>query len=132
MTHPHLPHLDDEDEEREPQNRPGHAGAADSAPVTPHRASTWKSLTKIGLEVVLISAGVFLGLAGEQWRENRHHHELAAASLLRFQAEFRANRTEVLRVKDRHAKELKDLLAYFNAHQQELMAHVKDVTKPIP
>ena len=132
MPHPHLPHLDDEDEEREPQNHPEEAKAADSALARPRRALPWKSLTKIGLEVVLISAGVFLGLAGEQWRENRHHQELAAASLLRFQAEFRANRAEVLRVKDRHAKELKDLLAYFNAHQQALAAHLKDITKPIP
>jgi hypothetical protein len=132
MPHPHLPHLDDEDEQREPQSHPEDAGAADSAPAKPHRAWTWKSLTKIGLEVVLISAGVFLGLAGEQWRENRHHQELAAASLLRFQAEFLANRAEVLRVKDRHGAELKGLLAYFNTHQQELTAHLKDVTKPIP
>jgi len=132
MPHPHLPHLDDEDEHGEPQNHADDGRPSDSAPAKPRRGWTWSSLTKIGLEVLLISAGVFLGLAGEQWRENRHHQELAAASLLRFQAEFRANRAEVLRVKDRHATELKGLLAYFNAHQKELEAHLKDGAKPIP
>ena len=72
MSHPYLPHLDDEDEPREPHTPPEEAGAAEPAPVKQVRMS-WKSLPKIGLEVVLISAGVFLGLAGEQWRENRHH-----------------------------------------------------------
>ena len=39
------------------------------------------SIFKILLEVVLISAGVFLGLAGEQWRENARHRELAERTL---------------------------------------------------
>ena len=30
----------------------------------------WKSVPMLLLEVVLITAGVFLGLLGEQWRES--------------------------------------------------------------
>jgi hypothetical protein len=111
----HLPHLDDD----EPV-----AGGK------PRRA--WKPLLKIGLEVVLISAGVFLGLAGEQWRENVRHRELAVESLQRFRAEFRINRAGVIRVHDRHVQEIKGLEAYFAAHNQELIAHSSDLTKPIP
>jgi len=111
----HLPHLDDEGE------------------VVPgKRPRAWKSLLKIGLEVALISSGVFLGLLGEQWRENARHRELAEVSLQRFRAEFRANRAEVERVKDRHAKELKGLQAYFAAHGKELTAHLVDPRQPIP
>src|SRR6185369_13782051 len=106
--------------------------AADVLAGPRRRRWTWPSFTRIGLEVVLISAGVFLGLAGEQWREHRHHQELAAASLRRFQGEFRANRTEVLRVKDRHAKELEGLQSYFRDNEKGLAAHLQDITKPIP
>ena len=35
------------------------------------------SIPKTLLEVALISVGVFLGLAGEQWRERAHQRELA-------------------------------------------------------
>src|SRR4029079_17869014 len=90
----------------------------------PHQSRRWKSGLKLVLEVVLVSIGVFLGLAGEQWRENRRHHELEDLFLKRFQSEFRSNRAEVLRVRDRHVKELKDLQAYFNAHRDELTAHI--------
>lgn len=123
MADVHLPHLDDE-----------HEIAHHEAPQSPKPSSRarWKPLLKIGLEIVLIATGVSLGLAGEQWRENRHHRELAEASLHRFRAEFVANRGEVLRVKGRHDQELKNLLAYITANQTALLAHRVDQTKPIP
>jgi hypothetical protein len=62
-----------------------------------------RSLLKIALEVALISVGVFLGLAGEQWRETAHHHEMAEEALRRFRTELMANRQAVAKVKDYHA-----------------------------
>src|SRR5262245_32508359 len=56
---------------------------------------TGKSVWHIGLEVLLISAGVFLGLMGEQWRETQHRRELAEQALRRFKTELTANRTAV-------------------------------------
>ena len=50
-----------------------------------------KSFLKLGLEVVLISVGVFLGLLGEQWRENAEHKALADDALRRFRTEFQAS-----------------------------------------
>jgi len=117
----HVPHLDEEER---------HAGEEHAA--SGKRRPAWKSLLKLGLEVVLISSGVFLGLAGEQWRENVRHRELADVSLRRFRAEFRNNRAQVERVHSRHVTELNGLEAYFSAHGKELFAHVLDQTKPIP
>jgi len=74
------------------------------------------SLLKIVLEVILIGGGVFLGLAGEQWRENAHNRELAEMSLRRFRTEMQANRKAVAAVKDYHAVTLKALNAYFAAN----------------
>ena len=82
MPDVHVPKLEGHDEEP--------AGPV-SAPVSRshHRG---KSLVTIGLEVVLISAGVFLGLMGEQWRERSEHRELAEKALRRFRTEIVANR----------------------------------------
>src|SRR3954471_18719602 len=71
-----------------------------------------KSILHIGLEVILISVGVFLGLAGEQWREHRRHQELAESSLRDFRSEIVTNRKAVQDVKDYHAALLKSLKSY--------------------
>jgi hypothetical protein len=63
-----------------------------------------KSIFVLGLEVALISVGVFLGLMGEQWREGRHHRELAEQALRRFRTEILENRKSVADVKDYHAQ----------------------------
>ena len=94
--------------------------------------SAWKSLLKIGLEVALITTGVFLGLAGEQWRETVRHHELAHESLMRFRAEFRFNREQVQRVHDMHVQQERDMWAYLNANRSALMEHLADPRKPLP
>jgi hypothetical protein len=65
-------------------------------------------------EVVLIALGVFLGLAGEQWRDRAERNDRAAETLRRIYAEMAANRDEVSGVISYHAtkhKELKDFLA---------------------
>ena len=71
-----------------------------------------KSILHIGLEVILISVGVFLGLAGEQWREHRRHQELAESSLRDFRSEIVTNRKAIADVKYYHATLLKTLKAY--------------------
>jgi len=116
MADIHVPHLDDE--------IPAHAAERPSW--------GWKSVLKVGLEVALITTGVFLGLAGEQWRERVRHRELAHASLERFREEFRGNRAEVLRVHERHVKEQRDMGAYLASHSRELIEHAADPRKPIP
>jgi hypothetical protein len=84
------------------------------------------------LEVVLITSGVFLGLLGEQWREDAEHRRLATAALKQFRAEFVANRAEVDRVHQRHVDQLKKLLDYLGTNGAALAAHMVDRAKPIP
>ena len=67
------------------------------------------SIFKIVLEVVLIGTGVFLGLAGEQWREARHQRELAEQALRRFRTEIVANRKAVESVREYHENLFKQL-----------------------
>jgi hypothetical protein len=67
------------------------------------------------VEVALVSIGVFLALMGDQWRENAHNRELAAASLRRFRTEVAANQKAVAAVKDYHAELLRSLRAYLAA-----------------
>ena len=68
---------------------------------TPHRG---KSLMMIGLEVLLISGGVFLGLMAEQWRERTEQRELANEALRRFRTEIQTNRSAVAANADYHAR----------------------------
>jgi uncharacterized protein YjeT (DUF2065 family) len=100
MADVHLPRLEEHDEHDEPAEGP--AARRLAAP----------SLLKIALEVVLIGTGVFLGLAGEQWRESARHRDLAEASLRRFRTEIHRNQTAVGAVKDYHATTRKDIDAY--------------------
>lgn len=102
MPEIHVPKLDDHEE------APAAAAALKDA-----RPVGGKSLLKIGLEVLLISVGVFLGLAGEQWREDRRHRELAESSLRRLRSEIQTNRKAVEAVKDYHVQTLKSLRTYF-------------------
>ena len=123
MPEIHVPHLDgDEDEHALPQ--PVSPSAA-----RPHRRH---SLLKILLEVGLITAGVFLGLAGESWRETREHRELAKQSLRRFREEVKSNRQAVLRVHQMHQDQEKAMIDYFNANGPALMASMLDPRKPMP
>jgi hypothetical protein len=71
-----------------------------------------KPLLRVALEVLLISLGVFLGLAGDQWRERAERRELAETSLRRFRSEIETNRTAVAGVSDYHVDSLKRLRAY--------------------
>jgi hypothetical protein len=68
-----------------------------------------RSILKILLEVGLISVGVFLGLAGERWRERSHQRELAEQTLRRFRTEILQNRKAVAEVKEYHVTLQKEL-----------------------
>lgn len=103
MPDVHVPQLDEHDEE---------PATPASVSKSHHRS---KSFVKIGLEVVLISAGVFLGLMGEQWRERSEHRELAEESLRRFRTEIITNRTALLSRKDYHATLKQELTTYFGS-----------------
>jgi hypothetical protein len=79
------------------------------------------------LEVVLISMGVFLGLAGEQWRESAHHRELAEDALRRFRTELTANRRAVAAVRDYHVTLKKALDAHLSrpaGHREKFSATI--------
>ena len=76
----------------------------------PEPRFVWKAL----LEVVLISAGVFLGLAAEQWRSNAQHREQAHAALQRFRTEIQSNQAAVNKVKDYHATARQTIAAYLD------------------
>jgi hypothetical protein len=90
-----------------------------------------RSFLEIALEVALISIGVFLGLAGEQWREHASQRQAAEASLMRFRSEFQANRRAVAAVRDKHEAKLKALQTYFAAHRATIVAHAADPRVPL-
>lgn len=102
---------------------PAPAAEVVQSPVTsPHRRSRnrrGRSAATMVLQVVLIALGVFLGLAGEEWREDRENRRVAADTLRRFREEITANREAVLAVKDYHTEQLADLNAYFAATTDE-------------
>jgi hypothetical protein len=77
------------------------------------RGPSW--LLKLGLEVALITLGVFFALVADEWRENAQHREMAAASLRGFRTEIVANRKAVASVSDYHVKLLASLRAYLAA-----------------
>jgi hypothetical protein len=108
----HVPHLDDEHE---------------AAPR--HRL---KAALKLGLEIALITTGVFLGLAGEQWRESVRHRELAHESLMRFREELRTNRAQVLRVHDMHKTQEREMEDYRAHNYKALLDSLADPRKIPP
>jgi hypothetical protein len=89
------------------------------APRRHSRHRRGRSAVGMVLQVVLIAVGVFLGLAGEEWREDRENRRLADETLRRFRAEVATNRDIVLEVKDYHVEKLAELDAYFTATEEE-------------
>ena len=88
---------------------PANAGVPDVA-AEPQR----KRSLRIVLEIGLIAAGVFLGLAGDQWRERMAHREQARATLQRFRAEVVLNRAAVAAVREYRVTTLAGLRAYLD------------------
>jgi hypothetical protein len=79
-------------------------------------ASLWhrRPVLRVLVEVALIATGVFLGLAGDAWREREQKREAARASLRRFRAEVAANRAAVAAVRDYHVTTLASVRAYLD------------------
>jgi hypothetical protein len=77
--------------------KPDDAELREPVPVVPS-AGWWRhrgSFVWMAIEVALISASVFLGLAGQQWYESRKQRDLARDALGRIRAEVAINREEV-------------------------------------
>lgn len=91
------------------------------------RALVWKAL----LEVVLISAGVFLGLAAEQWRSDRQHRDQAHQALQRFKTEIEANRAAVMKNQDYRARIRKDITAYLDPKLRPTVNLQMEGIKPV-
>jgi hypothetical protein len=68
------------------------------------------------LEVALISAGGFLALRGDVWRERAQHRELATTSLRHSRSEFATNRDAVAAVRGRHIVGLERIQTYLDGH----------------
>jgi len=94
---------------------------------SPQRALVWKAL----LEVVLISAGVFLGLAAEQWRSDRQHRDQAQQALQRFKTEIEANRAAVMKNQDYRARIRKDITAYLDPKLRPTVNLQMEGIKPV-
>jgi hypothetical protein len=86
MPDVHLPQLEDHEDHPAP---------------APHAKKT-RPFARLLLEVVLISGGVFLGIAGEQWREASAHREMARAAVERFRSEIVANQKAINDIRDYH------------------------------
>ena len=116
MPDVHVPRLHEADDANEStQAQPRAVETRQPAAPKPHR----RTLSTIALEVVLIGTGVFLGLAGEQWRESARHHELAEMSLQRFRSEIQANRKLVADVKDYHTATQEAVQRYLDADPKQ-------------
>ena len=82
------------------------------------RPSIWMLL----LEVALIGTGVFLGLMGEEWRESRAHHELAATALHNFRTEILANGRSIAGLRDYHVQLRKRIGAFVGSPGPKTLA----------
>jgi hypothetical protein len=112
MPEVHLPHLEDEEDEQR-DDKP------ETLATIPQHRARGKNALRLALEVLLIGTGVFLGLAGEQWRESREHRERAQASLRRFHTELRDNKKAVADVRDYHVTLRTSLRQYLNATPEQ-------------
>jgi hypothetical protein len=94
----------------------------------PRRALVWKAL----LEVILISTGVFLGLAAEQWRSNAQHRDQARAALQRFKGEIESNRAAVQAVTSYHVKLHERIKLYLNPKTRDEVDLEMAGIRPVP
>lgn len=122
----HIPKLEEHDEAPEtPADATPTAATPVTAPPTGAHRPRVRTVLKLALEVALIGTGVFLGLAGEQWRENARHRENAHDAVRRFRTEIDANRQSVARVKDYHV-EMQQRIRRFLAADAKTKAKAAD------
>lgn len=65
------------------------------------------------MEVLLVALGVFLGLAADQWRDDRQQRAQTLETLRRFKVEIENNRAAVTNVKDYHVTTREALAKFF-------------------
>jgi hypothetical protein len=79
-------------------------------------------------ELALISAGVFLALLADQWREGREHQQLAAAALRNFAEEVRVNQKAVDEVRTYHDRLAPAIEAFLAAEGPKTMERFQQAT----
>lgn len=80
-------------------------------------------------ELALVSAGVFLALLADQWRENREHRQLAADALRNFAEEMRVNRKAVADVRAYHERLARDVDAFLATEGPKSMQRFQAATE---
>src|SRR5690349_7858672 len=80
-------------------------------------------------ELALVSAGVFLALLADQWRESREHRQLAADALRNFAEEMRVNRKAVADVRAYHEQLAHDIDAFLGGDGPKTMEHFQSATR---
>lgn len=65
-------------------------------------------------EMILVGAGVFLGMAADQWRTDQQDHAQAIEALRRFKVEVENNRAAVANVKDYHVAMRAEIIKYLD------------------
>jgi len=79
-------------------------------------------------ELALISAGVFLALLADQWREGREHQQLAATALRNFVEEVRVNQKAVGEVRAYHDRLAPAIEAFLAADGPKTMDRFQQAT----
>lgn len=79
------------------------------------RSWFWKML----LEVVLIGLAVFIGIAADQWREDRQRGLDARATLVRLKTEMQNNQRAVAASKDYHVRIQGEIRRYLNVDAKQ-------------
>ena len=80
-------------------------------------------------ELALVSAGVFLALLTDQWRESREHRQLAADALRNFAEEMRVNRKAVADVRAYHERLAHDIDAFLAGDGPKTMQGFQTTTQ---
>jgi hypothetical protein len=118
MPDVHLPGLDEPEDDdtahEKNQGEPPHTQGPQTT-TAPSTKSRRGGIGRILLEIALISAGVFLGLAGDQWRESAEHRAMGREALRRFRSEVAANRQAVADVEGYHADMRRRIESYLAA-----------------
>ncbi|HEU4665737.1 MAG TPA: hypothetical protein VFS55_17040 [Dokdonella sp.] len=80
-------------------------------------------------ELALVSAGVFLALLADQWRESREHRQLAADALRNFAEEMRVNRKAIADVREYHERLARDVDAFLAGEGPRTMERFQAETR---
>jgi hypothetical protein len=96
---------------------------------THHSSGHARSIPGLILELAMIVVGVFLGLMAEQWREGRHEHALALASLENFRTEIKTNQMQVTAVRAYHTALAANMGKFMNSKGPHGLKDMMEQTK---